>query len=108
MLTARASAFALFLIAIAFLAIISTPQTTIAGGGGTFVVTKTTDTADGTCDADCSLREAIIAANGQSGTDTIILSAGTYDLSILGAGENAAATGDLDVTESITIDGVGM
>ena len=28
----------------------------------TFIVTKTADTFDGTCDADCSLREAIIAA----------------------------------------------
>ena len=29
----------------------------------TFTVTKTTDTNDGSCNADCSLREAIIAAN---------------------------------------------
>ncbi|MGI8641150.1 MAG: choice-of-anchor Q domain-containing protein [Pyrinomonadaceae bacterium] len=29
----------------------------------TLTVTKTTDTADGVCDADCSLREAVIAAN---------------------------------------------
>ena len=35
----------------------------------TFVVTKTADTADGTCDADCSLREAIIAANAAAGAD---------------------------------------
>ncbi len=29
----------------------------------TFGVTKTADTNNGTCDADCSLREAISAAN---------------------------------------------
>ena len=29
----------------------------------TFPVTKTADTNDGTCDPDCSLREAIEAAN---------------------------------------------
>ena len=33
----------------------------------TYTVTKTEDTADGICNADCSLREAIIAANGNAG-----------------------------------------
>ena len=33
----------------------------------TFTVTKTADTADGTCDADCSLREAIGTANARPG-----------------------------------------
>ncbi len=37
----------------------------------TFVVTKTADTNDGTCDADCSLREAIVAANASMGADEI-------------------------------------
>ena len=37
----------------------------------TFTVTKTADTADGSCDADCSLREAVIAANANAGADTI-------------------------------------
>ncbi|MBX7148671.1 FG-GAP-like repeat-containing protein [bacterium] len=36
----------------------------------TYTVSKTADTNDGTCDADCSLREAITAANGD-GNDTI-------------------------------------
>src|SRR5262252_9249222 len=37
-----------------------------------FVVTKTADTNDGSCNADCSLREAIIAANSNGpGADTI-------------------------------------
>lgn len=45
----------------------------------TFTVTKTADTADGTCsNSDCSLREAIIASNALPGADTIILPAGTY------------------------------
>ena len=38
---------------------------------GSYVVTKTEDTNDGVCDADCSLREAFIAANNDPGTDTI-------------------------------------
>lgn len=45
---------------------------------------------------DCSLRGAIIAANATSGT-IISLAAGTYSLTIAGAGEQLAATGDLDV-----------
>ena len=35
----------------------------------TFPVTKTADTDDGICDPDCSLREAIDAANSNPGWD---------------------------------------
>ncbi len=73
----------------------------------TFVVTKTADTNDGACDADCSLREAIIAANASAGDDTITVPAGTFTLTIAGTGEDAAATGDLDITSNITINGAG-
>jgi CSLREA domain-containing protein len=74
----------------------------------TFTVTKTADTNDGTCDADCSLREAVGAANANPGPDTITLPAGTYRLTLTGAGEDANATGDLDVTGSpVTINGAG-
>src|SRR5439155_27084131 len=52
-------------------------------------------------------REAIIAANNLSGPDTITLSAETYTLSVGGPGEEAAQTGDLDITDSLTIDGAG-
>jgi CSLREA domain-containing protein len=67
-------------------------------------------------DGDCSLREAITAANTDaatdtcvagSGADTITLPAGTYILTIAGTGENAAATGDLDITDDVTIVGAG-
>ena len=36
-----------------------------------YTVTKTADTNDGTCDADCSLREAIAAANANTGADRV-------------------------------------
>lgn len=36
-----------------------------------FTVTKTADTNDGACDADCSLREAVAAANASESDDTI-------------------------------------
>jgi CSLREA domain-containing protein len=41
---------------------------------GATVVTKTADTNDGVCDADCSLREAISAANNSAANDVIIFS----------------------------------
>ena len=73
----------------------------------TFSVTKIADTNDGTCDADCSLREAIIAANAAAGSDTIAVPSGTYTLTIAGQGEDAAATGDLDLSDSVIITGDG-
>ncbi|HET9223197.1 MAG TPA: CSLREA domain-containing protein [Roseiflexaceae bacterium] len=70
-------------------------------------MSKTADTADGTCDSDCSLREAIIAANTNPDADTITLSAKTYALTLGGADENSSATGDLDIAEDLTINGAG-
>ena len=48
----------------------------------TLDVTKAADTADGACNGDCSLREAVIAANNTPGADTITLHAQTYVLSL--------------------------
>jgi Ca2+-binding RTX toxin-like protein len=47
-----------------------------------------------------TLRATIMQANARVGEDTIILSPGTYTLTLGGREEDAAATGDLDVTES--------
>lgn len=72
----------------------------------------TGDPADGVC----SLRDAIAAANetapvpdcpAGSGLDTIVLSAGTYDLTLAGSAEDANTTGDLDVLGQVVIDGAG-
>jgi|GEM_PF-392566 len=54
-----------------------------------------------------SLREAIIMANGIAGPNIIGLQNGTYALAIAGIGEDAAATGDLDLTDEILLTGVG-
>ncbi|NOX53028.1 MAG: S8 family serine peptidase, partial [Planctomycetes bacterium] len=54
-----------------------------------------------------TLRSAIQEANAQPGENTIALSAGTYTLTLSGRGEDAAATGDLDVTDTLTIVGAG-
>ena len=45
-----------------------------------------------------SLRSAIEAADAHGGANTIILPSGTFTLTIAGAGEDASATGDLDIT----------
>src|SRR5690606_38776524 len=50
---------------------------------GTLTVTKTADTNDGACDADCSLREAIAAANVASGS-TIAFNIPTSDAGFAG------------------------
>ena len=73
----------------------------------TFTVTKTADTNDGTCNADCSLREAVRAANAAAGADTITIPAGQYALTIAGL-DDVAAQGDLDIQSgSLTINGAG-
>ena len=73
-----------------------------------FTVTRPDDPPpDGCQPSDCSLREAIIAANNVPGADTITLPAGDYRLAIEGASEDAAATGDLDITDDLTLMGAG-
>ena len=58
-------------------------------------------------DGKISLREAVRASNGSGGSQGIILGAGTYTLSILGAGEDSSVTGDLDAQANLTIIGAG-
>jgi hypothetical protein len=73
-----------------------------------FVVTRSDDPApDGCLADDCSLREAVIAANAGADADRILLSAGRYELAIPGTAENLAATGDLDLFEDVEIVGPG-
>jgi len=68
-------------------------------------------------DGDCSLREAIVAANtdwavdacaGGWFADTITLPAGTYTLTIPGTNEEYNLTGDLDIRDDLTINGDGQ
>lgn len=77
-----------------------------AAGAAVFFPTKTADSADGSCAADCSLREAVIAANAAPGADVILLDDETYVLSRAGAGEDFADTGDLDVRDDLIVIGV--
>jgi CSLREA domain-containing protein len=68
-------------------------------------------------DGNCSLREAIKAANldlpvdacpAGSESDTIVIPAGLYSLAIGGRNEDAAGTGDLDISGTVTIVGIGQ
>ena len=96
---------------------VSVPQVRAAGS----VITVTT-TADGVvADHLCSLREAVISANTDqavggceagSGADTIVVSPAlpvpaTFVLDSVGAGEDGALTGDLDIEGNVIIQGVG-
>jgi len=84
------------------------------GPGAVITVTTTDDELNS--DGDCALREAIQAANTDaavdacvagSGADTVLVPAGTYLLTIPGAGEDANQTGDLDILDNLTLNGDG-
>ncbi|HLO32553.1 MAG TPA: choice-of-anchor Q domain-containing protein [Anaerolineales bacterium] len=64
----------------------------------TLVVTKTTDTNDGVCDPDCSLREAIAVAVAG---DTVI-----FDASL--AGQIISLTSEISIDKNLLIDGSGL
>jgi predicted outer membrane repeat protein len=88
-------------------------------GGETLVVNSTldlpdADTGDGVCDADLAaegqqitLRAAIMHGNSIKGDETIELPAGVYKLTLQGHDEDDGATGDLDITDGLTITGAG-
>ena len=86
-----------------------------AAGAADFVVTTDVDSLDATpgdglcADADgaCTLRAAVQEANALAGADRIELGAGRYLLSLAGTGEDAAASGDLDLHGPLTIAGAG-
>lgn len=56
--------------------------------------------------ADCSLRGAILNANRTPGPATIELPAGLYRIDVVGANEDGAESGDLDITDDLTITGI--
>ena len=79
------------------------------------IITVNTTADELNSDGDCSLREAVRAANADaavdgctagSGADMILLPAGTYTLTLEGVNEDAAASGDLDITSSLSMVGI--
>ncbi|MCH7484349.1 MAG: hypothetical protein IIA90_04285, partial [Chloroflexi bacterium] len=80
----------------------------------TFVVDSTLDEVDATIgdglcvstpSGKCTLRAAIQETNALAGMEIVDVPVGTYTLTIGGASEDAAATGDLDITDDVKIDG---
>src|SRR4051794_24927816 len=65
-----------------------------------YTPSKTTDSNDSACDANCSLREAIAAANQHAGEDVVLLHAGIYVLN--GSG---TATGTLEISGDLVLIG---
>jgi len=106
---------AIFVALSAFLSLMWVMSATKAAPSTTITVNSTADVvAD---DGQCTLREAITAANSDtasgvssgecvagSADDTIMLSGESYTLTLAGANEDNNATGDLDFTSDITIE----
>jgi hypothetical protein len=86
-----------------------------AASAAGFAVNATYDAVDvapgnGICaDAagSCTLRAAVMEANALPGFDTIKVPGGTYPLTLLGPGEDAGTTGDLDVHSELGLYGDG-
>jgi CSLREA domain-containing protein len=116
----RLQLFLLLMLGLLTLNLVTAPPTHAA----TITVNSTADNLTAS-DGFCTLREAIMNANlaaggdttggdcvpGDPGADTIIfdssLNGTPIILSIPGTGENTNATGDLDITDNLTIDGNG-
>ena len=97
--------------AVATCAIAFGPVPVTRAGADAIVVTTTDDELN--ADGDCSLREAVMAVNteapvdacpGSPGGRNVMLEPVEYRLTIPGAGEDAGATGDLDVLRPLQID----
>ena len=83
----------------------------------TFIVNTTTDLVSANPNAclnavagQCSLREAIIEANATAGTDTIMVPAGTFTLTLArnAADHHTSQQGTLEVQDSVNIIGAGQ
>lgn len=80
----------------------------------TFVVNSLIDAVDAnpgdgvalTAGGVTTLRAAVQEANALAGADVIQIPIGTVQLNIMSAGEDGAASGDLDLTEDVTITGI--
>ena len=80
------------------------------------IINVNTTVDDVVDNGNCTLREAIIAANIDqpvdtcppgSGADTILLPEGNYPLQVTGINENDSLRGDLDIRAPVTIEGLG-
>ncbi len=104
----------LALLALILLSVGAGGRSRTASGAG-FAVNSTVDAVDAhpgdgicaTAVGACTLRAAIQETDALSGADEITVPAGTYQLTIAGVGEDAGATGDLDITDDLVVTGAG-
>ncbi len=97
----------LILLLFGFTLIILAGCTPVPNCAATYTVTKIADTNDGVCSlGDCSLREAVLNANACPGSQVINLPTGGYTLTLDGDDEDLGETGDLDITDDLTIVGI--
>ena len=77
-------------------------------GADTIKPTRFDDPVPNGCKpGDCSLREAIVAANKTDRADTVKLRKGRYRLAVPEDGDDDGKSGDLDLVERITVAGKG-
>ena len=112
----------LLILSLILLGPVSTGHAAIPVAQGNIIIVNSYLDAKQGNDGLCTLREAIIAANSDkksggrqgecsagNGADTIMLDVGRYELSRNdNGGEDAATTGDLDITSDITLIGHGF
>lgn len=76
--------------------------------GAVLEVTRFDDpVADACRPQDCSLREAVLAANREPGRDRVQLPAGDYRIEQTGPDEDDGLVGDIDITDDLQIVGAG-
>lgn len=76
------------------------PKSFVANRGGDHI-------PNGCTRSECTLREAVIAANNHGGRDKVVLRAKTYTLALPSTSEDEAVDGDLDIKGPVTIAGKG-
>jgi CSLREA domain-containing protein len=83
------------------------PTSSGTAAGTTYVVNSTADTTDGNCNAaNCTLREAVLAANTNPGVDTINFNlAGTAPFTISLVGTTGSPPFFPNITDAVVIDG---
>jgi CSLREA domain-containing protein len=105
----RSGIFSRRLISVGLLATVLFLAIASDGSAATFTVSRLDDPAPDGCSTNgCTLREAVQAANDRPGPDAVVMGEGRYVLSQAGTGEDAGATGDLDLRGPLTIAGSGV